>query len=120
LRGGFIHGVVTGVFPARPEPWEVRFYSDVDYTTVLNKLGEQARLHSGVARPRLGTVLVDLVVRDATVAEYPHGAFGFLATISGVTRTTRRSIPPSMDDHLEPGQPEHRRAMDRPGGAQPC
>ena len=51
MRGGFIGGVVTGVFPARPEPWEVRFYSDVDYTTVLNKPGEQARLHSGVARP---------------------------------------------------------------------
>jgi len=47
LRGGFIRGVVTGVFPARPEPWEVRFYSDVDYTTVLNKLGEQARAPLG-------------------------------------------------------------------------
>jgi hypothetical protein len=101
LRGGFIRGVVTGVFPARPEPWEVRFYSDVDYTTVLNKPGEQARLHSGVARPRLGTVLVDLVVRDATFAEYPHGAFGLLATISGLTSSARRSIPPA--DGRSPG-----------------
>jgi hypothetical protein len=126
LRGGFIRGVVTGVFPAKPEPWEVRFFGDEDYTTVLNKLGDQARLRSGflsslpgwvfdglperqpgpgasyrietdeqglispdyapalaairaaVARPRLGTVLVDLAVRDAILAEYPHGAFGLL------------------------------------------
>jgi hypothetical protein len=126
LRGGFIRGVVTGVFPARPEPWEVRFFGDEDYTTVLNKLGDQARLRSGflsslpgwvfdglperqpgpgrsfmiqtdehglispdyapaldtirncVARPRLGTVLVDLAVRDAILAEYPRGAFGLL------------------------------------------
>jgi hypothetical protein len=126
LRGGFIRGIVTGVFLARPEPWEVRFFGDEDYTTVLTKLGDQARLRSGflsslpgwvfdglpdrqpgpgksleirtdeqglvstecaaaldairecVARPRLGTVLVDLVVRDAILAEYPHGAFGLL------------------------------------------
>jgi hypothetical protein len=126
LRGGFIRGVVTGVFPARPEPWEVRFFGDEDYTTVFTKLGDQARLRSGflsslpgwvfdgipdhrpgpgksleirtdarglvspecvaaldavrecVARPRLGTVLVDLVVREAILAEYPHGAFGLL------------------------------------------
>jgi hypothetical protein len=126
LRGGFIRGVVTGVFPTEPEPWEVRFFGDEDYTTVLNKLGDQARLRSGflsslpgwvfdglperqpgpggsfliqadehglippdyapalefirecVARPRLGTVLVDLAVRDAILAEYPHGAFGLL------------------------------------------
>lgn len=126
LRGGFIRGVVTGVFPARPEPWEVRFFGDADYTTVMSKLGRRARLRSGllsalpgwvfdglpdrppgpgpavrietddsglipsqawgnldvirsaVARPRLGTVLVDLAVRDAVLAEYPHGAFGLV------------------------------------------
>jgi hypothetical protein len=126
LRGGFIRGVVTGVFPAREEPWEVRFFGDEDYTTVLHKLGNRARLRSGflselpgwvfdglpdrppgpgqhlrietdeggliprrceravelirecAARPRLGTVLVDLAVRDAILAEYPHGAFGLV------------------------------------------
>ncbi|MFI5584596.1 ESX secretion-associated protein EspG [Amycolatopsis sp. NPDC051758] len=126
LRGGFIRGVVTGVFPARDEPWEVRFFGDEDYTTVLHKLGNRARLRSGflselpgwvfdglpdrppgpgglvrietdergliprgceraveqirecAARPRLGTVLVDLAVRDAILAEYPHGAFGLV------------------------------------------
>ncbi|HEY3465276.1 MAG TPA: ESX secretion-associated protein EspG [Amycolatopsis sp.] len=126
LRGGFIRGVVTGVFPARREPWEVRFFGDEDYTTVLHKLGNRARLRSGflselpgwvfdglpdrppgpgrqlrietdergliprrceeaveqirecAARPRLGTVLVDLAVRDAILAEYPHGAFGLV------------------------------------------
>ncbi len=126
LRGGFIRGVVTGVFPARREPWEVRFFGDEDYTTVLHKLGSRARLRSGflselpgwvfdglpdrppgpgravrietdegglipsrcrrdveviracAARPRLGTVLVDLAVRDAILAEYPHGAFGLV------------------------------------------
>ena len=126
LRGGFIRGVVTGVFPARDEPWEVRFFGDEDYTTVLHKLGSRARLRSGflselpgwvfdglpdrppgpgglvrietdergliprgceraveqirecAARPRLGTVLVDLAVRDAILAEYPHGAFGLV------------------------------------------
>src|SRR4051794_8768479 len=126
LRGGFIRGVVTGVFPAHREPWEVRFFGDEDYTTVLNKLGRRARLRSGflsslpgwvfdglpdrapgpgefvrihtdeggliparcraqvdviracAARPRQGTVLVDLAVREAILAEYPHGAFGLL------------------------------------------
>jgi len=126
LRGGFIRGVVTGVFPARREPWEVRFFGDEDYTTVLHKLGPRARLRSGflsslpgwvfdglpdrppgpgrpvrietderglipsrceadlavirecASRPRQGTVLVDLAVRDAILAEYPHGAFGLL------------------------------------------
>ena len=126
LRGGFIRGVVTGVFPARREPWEVRFFGDEDYTTVLHKLGNRARLRSGflselpgwvfdglperlpgpgrvvrietdeggliprgcerdlevirecAARPRLGTVLVDLAVRNAILAEYPHGAFGLV------------------------------------------
>lgn len=126
LRGGFIRGVVTGVFPARREPWEVRFFGDEDYTTVLHKLGSRARLRSGflselpgwvfdglpdrppgpgravrietdeggliprrcqrdveviracAARPRLGTVLVDLAVRNAILAEYPHGAFGLV------------------------------------------
>ena len=126
LRGGFIRGVVTGVFPARAQPWEVRFFGDEDYTTVLHKLGDRARLRSGflselpgwvfdglpdrppgpgehlrietdergliprgseraveliracAARPRLGTVLVDLAVRDAILAEYPHGAFGLV------------------------------------------
>ncbi|MFD9892119.1 ESX secretion-associated protein EspG [Amycolatopsis sp. NPDC059027] len=126
LRGGFIRGVVTGVFPTRREPWEVRFFGDEDYTTVVNKLGHRARLRSGflsslpgwvfddlpdrppgpgasvrihtdegglipaecapelavirecVARPRLGTVLVDLAVRDAILAKYPHGAFGLV------------------------------------------
>lgn len=126
LRGGFIRGVVTGVFPARAEPWEVRFFGDEEYTTVLHKLGSRARLRSGflsalpgwvfdglperapgpgravridtdeggfiprrfardlavirecAARPRLGTVLVDLAVRDAILAEYPHGAFGLV------------------------------------------
>jgi len=126
LRGGFIRGVVTGVFPARREPWEVRFFGDEDYTTVLHKLGNRARLRSGflselpgwvfdglpdrppgpgravrietdeggliprrcerdvevirecAARPRQGTVLVDLAVRDAILAEYPHGAFGLV------------------------------------------
>ncbi|QYN25983.1 ESX secretion-associated protein EspG [Amycolatopsis sp. DSM 110486] len=131
LRGGFIRGVVTGVFPARPEPWEVRFFGDEDYTTVMSKLGRRARLRSGllsalpgwvfdglpdrppgpgpavrietdrsglvpraawgsldviraaVARPRLGTVLVDLAVRDAVLAEYPHGAFGLVDNDQG-------------------------------------
>jgi hypothetical protein len=126
LRGGFIRGVVTGVFPAHAEPWEVRFFGDEDYTTVLNKLGDRARLRSGflsalpgwvfdglpdrppgpgqtvrietdagglipeqarqaveviregASRPRHGTVLVDLAVRNAILAEYPHGAFGLV------------------------------------------
>ncbi|MFD8496851.1 ESX secretion-associated protein EspG [Amycolatopsis sp. NPDC059657] len=126
LRGGFIRGVVTGVFAERREPWEVRFFGDEDFTTVLSKAGDQARLRAGflstlpgwvfdglpereagpgeivviqadehgliepdqhealaamreaVARPRLGTVLVDLTVRDAVCAEYPHGAFGLV------------------------------------------
>ena len=129
--GGFIRGVVTGVFPARPEPWEVRFFGDEDDTTVMSKLGRRARLRSGllsalpglgvrrvagpsagagagrphrdrpqglvpraawgsldviraaVARPRLGTVLVDLAVRDAVLAEYPHGAFGLVDNDQG-------------------------------------
>lgn len=126
LRGGFVRGVVTGVFAERREPWEVRFFGDEDFTTVLNKAGDQARLRAGflstlpgwvfdglpecepgpgeivviqadehgliepdqlealsamraaIARPRLGTVLVDLTVRDAVCAEYPHGAFGLV------------------------------------------
>ncbi|KFU80794.1 MULTISPECIES: ESX secretion-associated protein EspG [Amycolatopsis] len=126
LRGGFIRGVVTGVFPSRAEPWEVRFFGDEDYTTVLNKLGRRARLRSGflsalpgwvfdglpdhppgtgetvrietdaggliplrareaveviregASRPRHGTVLVDLAVRNSILAEYPHGAFGLV------------------------------------------
>ncbi len=131
LRGGFIRGVVTGLFPANDEPWEVRFFGDADYTTVMSKLGRRARLRSGllsalpgwvfdglpdrapgpgpavrietddsglippaawgdldvirsaVARPRLGTVLVDLAVRDAVLAEYPHGAFGLVDNDQG-------------------------------------
>ncbi|WP_020664211.1 ESX secretion-associated protein EspG [Amycolatopsis benzoatilytica] len=131
LRGGFIRGVVTGVFPASEEPWEVRFFGDEDFTTVMSKLGRRARLRSGmlsalpgwvfdglpdrppgpgpavrietdgsglippsaggeldviraaVARPRLGTVLVDLAVRDAVLAEYPHGAFGLVDNDQG-------------------------------------
>ncbi|QRP46578.1 ESX secretion-associated protein EspG [Amycolatopsis sp. FDAARGOS 1241] len=131
LRGGFIRGVVTGVFPTREEPWEVRFFGDDDYTTVMSKRGRRARLRSGllsalpgwvfdglpdrppgpgpavrietdhsglvppvawgsldvirsaVARPRLGTVLVDLAVRDAVLAEYPHGAFGLVDNDQG-------------------------------------
>jgi hypothetical protein len=126
LRGGFIRGAVTGVFPTRPKPWEVRFFGDEEYTTVLNTLDTQARLRSGflsslpgwvfdglperkpgpgefleihadesglipessaadlatirelAARPRLGTVLVDLTVRDSILTEYPHGAFGLV------------------------------------------
>src|SRR5436305_9382400 len=126
LRGGFIRGVVTGVFPAREEPWEVRFFGDEDYTTVLHKLGNRARLRSGflselpgwvfdglpdrppgpgrpvrietdegglipsrcgadraavrdsASRTRHATVLVDLAVRDAILAEYPHGAVGLV------------------------------------------
>ncbi len=131
LRGGFIRGVVTGVFPASEEPWEVRFFGDEDFTTVMSKLGRRARLRSGmlsalpgwvfdglpdrppgpgpavrietddsglipreawgdldvirqaVARPRQGTVLVDLAVRDAVLAEYPHGAFGLVDNDQG-------------------------------------
>jgi hypothetical protein len=126
LRGGFIRGAVTGVFPARSRPWEVRFFGDEEYTTVLNTFDTQARLRSGflsalpgwvfdglpehqpgpgeflqiradsnglvtaesaaelailrelAARPRLGTVLVDLTVRNAVLTEYPHGAFGLI------------------------------------------
>ncbi|MBB4687756.1 hypothetical protein BJY18_005241 [Amycolatopsis jiangsuensis] len=131
LRGGFIRGLVTGVFPARPDPWEVRFFGDADYTTVMTKSGRRARLRSGLlsalpgwvfdglperppgpgpavrietdrsglvpsaawgeldvirsaaARPRHGTVLVDLTVRDAVLAEYPHGAFGLIDNDQG-------------------------------------
>ncbi|GAA3556989.1 ESX secretion-associated protein EspG [Amycolatopsis ultiminotia] len=131
LRGGFIRGVVTGVFPARREPWEVRFFGDADYTTVMTRSGRRARLRSGLlsalpgwvfdglpdsppgpgpavrietdhsglvpsaawgdldviraaaARPRRGTVLVDLTVRDAVLAEYPHGAFGLIDNDEG-------------------------------------
>ncbi|RJQ88533.1 ESX secretion-associated protein EspG [Amycolatopsis panacis] len=131
LRGGFIRGVVTGVFPADREPWEVRFFGDADYTTVMTRAGRRARLRSGLlsalpgwvfdglpdrppgpgpavrietdrsglvpsaawgeldvirsaaARPRQGTVLVDLAVREAVLAEYPHGAFGLVDNDQG-------------------------------------
>ncbi|WP_037369208.1 ESX secretion-associated protein EspG [Amycolatopsis orientalis] len=143
LRGGFIRGVVTGVFPASEEPWEVRFFGDEDFTTVMSKLGRRARLRSGmlsalpgwvfdglpdrppgpgpavrietddsglipreawgdldvirqaVARPRQGTVLVDLAVRDAVLAEYPHGAFGLVDNDQG--RYQFRAAPRGRD-----------------------
>jgi hypothetical protein len=95
LRGGFIRGVVTGGLPRAAGAVGGPVYGDADYATVLNKLASRPGLHSGVARPRLGTVLVDLV------AEFPHGAFGLLATISGVTSSARRSIPPA--DGRSPG-----------------
>lgn len=35
-------------------------------------------IREGASRPRHGTVLVDLAVRDFVLAEYPHGAFGLV------------------------------------------
>ncbi|WP_116050999.1 ESX secretion-associated protein EspG [Amycolatopsis palatopharyngis] len=126
FRGGFIRGVVTGVFADRADPLEVRFFGDEDNAAVLTVSGEQATLRAGALpglaewalddlpdppggpgevieihadergvipgrhgplldsvreaahRPRLGTVLVDLTVRDTIVAEHPHGSMGLL------------------------------------------
>lgn len=169
LRGGFIRSVVTGVFAELREPGEMRFFGDEDFTTVLSKAGDQARLRAGflstlpgwvfdglpereaepgeivviqadehgriepdqhealaamravVARPRFGTVLVDLTVRDAVCAEYPHGAFGlvdndlgrylFSASLDGDRRWTIWVVP---------GHPLARRALDRGVGEASC
>jgi hypothetical protein len=126
FRGGFIRGVVTGVFTDRTDPLEVRFFGDEDNAAVLTMSGDQATLRAGglrglaewalddlpdppggpgevieihadergvipqhhrrllaavreaARRPRLGTVLVDLTVRDTIIAEHPHGAMGLL------------------------------------------
>ena len=117
LRGGFIRGVVTGGLPraagAVGGP-------DLRRRGPHHRAQQAGRAGPGSTRAWLGrdsARSVDLVVRDATVAECPHGAFGLLATISGVTSSARRSIPPADGRSPEPGQPEHRRAMDRPGGA---
>jgi hypothetical protein len=111
LRGGFIRGVVTGGLPRAAGAVGGPVYGDADYATVLNKLGEQARapLGRGPAATRHGP---GRPCRARHVAEYPHGTFGLLATISGVTSSARRSIPPADGRSPEPGQPEHRRAMD--------